>query len=216
MTMIRSLAIGLVMLGTSSLAAAQTDSTVVPDSLATTSVFRSEMAGIEIQKPKAWHFADLQTVMENRASVKLKDAEFQELVQKMASAPLVVAMKHQEPYDALNPSFQVLVRPAAGLEGKSGVEVMQLVTPALAKAFTDFKVVKPAHAIDVGGRPAGRLVISYSVATQDGREFSSLATLVMIPKGKVLYQIGFSGPPDGPDKLTKEIDEILASVKWLD
>ena len=215
--MTRSLAIGFLILGTFPLyAEAQTDSTVIPDSLATTSVFRSEMAGIEIQKPKDWHFADLQTVMENRASVKLKDEEFQELVQKMASAPLVAAMKHEEPYDALNPSFQVLVRPAATLEGKSGVDIMQIITPALSNAFANFKMVKPAHEIKVGGRSAGRMVISYTVEAPDGRAFASMATLVMVPRGKVIYQIGFSGPPEGPDKLTKEIDEILASVKWLE
>jgi hypothetical protein len=31
-----------------------------------------------------------------------------------------------------------------------------------------------------------------------------------------VYQFGFSSPLEGPDKLTGEIAEILASVKWLD
>ena len=222
--MIRSLAVGVFFLGTIPLSAtAQHDSSVVvpdsvavPDSLANTSVFHSEMARIEIQKPAPWHFADVQSVMKNRALAKLDDAAFLEAVTAMAKRPLVAATKHEESYAGLNPSFQLIVRPAANLEGKSGVELLQLYIPRLSQAFTGFKVVSEPHAITVAGRPAGRLDVSYTITTQDGQKLPSTSTLVLVPNGKVVYQVGFSYPPEGPDKLTKEIDEVLASVKWLD
>ncbi|HET9235108.1 MAG TPA: hypothetical protein VFP10_13295 [Candidatus Eisenbacteria bacterium] len=193
-----------------------TDTSIARPDSALTNVFRSEMARIEIRKPAAWYFADLESMMEHRASVKLKDEDFQKALTTMASAPLVAAMKYEEPYESLNPSFQVLVRPAATLEGKSGVEILSMIQGGLANAFENFKVVQPVSEIKVGGRLGGRLVATYTVATQDGLEFPTRSTLVLIPRGKVIYQIGFSGPPEGPDKLTGEIDEILASVKWLE
>jgi hypothetical protein len=192
------------------------DSVALPPDSAQVNVFRSEMAGIEIAKPASWHFANLQSVMENRASVKMKDEDFQKQLAQLATAPLVAATKYEEPYEALNPSFQIIVRPAATLEGKSGLEIMHLVEPGLRNNFSDFKVIEAARECVVSGRPAGRLSASYTVASQDGRTFPTRTTLVMIPRGKVLYQIGFSGPAEGPDMLTKEIEEILGSIKWLD
>jgi hypothetical protein len=215
--MIRSLAVGVFLLGTIPLsAAAQPDSVAVPDSLANTSVFHSEGARVEIHKPATWHFVDLQSVVKHRGSVKLEDEAFLDAVKKMGKRPLVAATKHEASYAELNPSFQLIVRPAANQEGKSGVELLELYIPRLSQAFTGFKVVRAPFAITVAGRPGGRLDVSYAITTEDGKNLPSRSTLVLVPNRKVVYQVGFSYLPEGPDKLTKEIDEILGSVKWLD
>jgi hypothetical protein len=222
--MIRSLAVGIFFFGTIPLSVTAepgstvvaSDSVAVPDSLANTNVFHSEGARIEIQKPATWHFVDIQSVVKHGGSVKLDDEAFLDATKKMGKRPLVAATKHEASYTGLNPSFQLIVRPAANQEGKSGVELLQLYIPRLSQAFTGFKVVTAPYAITVAGRPGGRLDVSYAITGQDGKTLPSTSTLVLVPQGKVVYQVGFSYPPEGPDKLTKEIDEILGSVKWLD
>lgn len=178
--------------------------------------FRSDAARIELRKPAGWHFQTLESAFANRAAVKMNDEEFQKAVAQMASAPLVVATRHVEPYDSLNPSFQVIVRPLGTLEGRSGVEILRVVEPALRANFADFATVDSIRATSVAGQPAARMTIRYTLRTQDDREYPTRATLVMVPRGKVLYQLGFSGPPTGPDAIASEVDSVLASVRFLD
>jgi len=179
-------------------------------------LFRSDIAKFEMRKPEGWSFTSVQAAVENRADVKMKDEEFQKALERLASAPLVVAAKHEEPFDDLNPTIQVLVRPLGQMEGRSGVEILRVVMPALESQFEDFAVVEEASETRVAEAAAGRATVRYTLVTQDDREFPTQATLVMVPRGKILYQIGFSGPAEGPDAFTTEIDEVLATVRFLD
>lgn len=179
-------------------------------------VFRSDIAKFELKKPDGWRFTSVQSALENRADVKMKDEEFQKAVQQMASAPLVVVAKHEESFDDLNPTIQVLVRPLGQMEGRSGVEILGVVIPALESQFEGFELIEKAAETQVGGQAAGRATVRYTLVTQDDREFSTQATIVMVPRGKVLYQIGFSGPAGGPDAFTTEIDDVLGTVTFLD
>ena len=146
----RMLALGLFLLGASHVVAgAQTP----PDSSLQAGVFHSEAARIEIQKPAAWHFAKLDSSLNNLGSVRLTDEAFLETVKRMNKRPIMAATKHEESYAGLNPSVQLIVRPAANLEGQSGVELLQLYVPRLSQAFTGFKVLKEPYAVTVAGRP---------------------------------------------------------------
>ena len=178
--------------------------------------FRSDAARLELRKPSGWHFQSIETALANRATVKMNDKEFQKAIEQMASAPIVIASKHAEPYDKLNPSFQVIVRPAGPLEGKTGSEILGMIEPTLKAQFADLTSVGAIRETSVGGKRAARLTIRYTLRTQDGREYPTQATLVTIPRGKVLYQFGFSGPPDGPDAITTEVDTVLASVRFVE
>jgi hypothetical protein len=198
------------------------DAGAPPDSIGTasdaadSSLFRSPTARVEVRKPATWVFADLQTVMKQRATARLTDEDLDRYVKEHASAPLVAAMKHPEPYDDLNPSFQLLVRPAGALEGQSATAIMGMIETGLRGMLVDFKTVEPVRAIEVGGKNAARLTATYVVSNPEGREFPTRSTLVVIPEGKLLYQIGFSGPPEGADRLGDEIEEVLGSVTFLD
>lgn len=178
--------------------------------------FRSVAARLEVHKPSGWHFQSLESVYANRAMVKMNDEEFQEAIEQMASAPLLIATKHEEPYDNLNPTFQVIVRPAGPVEGKTGVEILQLVEPTFKAQFADFTFVDKIRETSVSEQQAARMTVRYTLKTHDGREFPTQATIVMVPRGKVLYQFGFSGPPDGPDAITTEMDSVLTSVKFVE
>lgn len=177
--------------------------------------FRSDIAGIELAKPDGWHFQNLEVVARHRASVKLKDSEFQEAIEQLASAPLVVATKHPEPYESLNPSFQLLVRPLGQLQGSTGTELLNLVLPTLASNFEEFKLVEEISEIEVGGVLGATLTAEYVVQTLDGAVYPSRATIVVIPRESFLYQFGFSAPPSGPDALSREVKSVLSSVTFL-
>jgi hypothetical protein len=179
-------------------------------------LFRSDAARIEMKKPKGWRFSTVESALANRANVKMKDEEFQKALESSGATPIMVVMKHEEPYDKLNPAIQMIVRGAGPLEGKSGVEILTLVEPVLKSQFENCTTVDTVRATTVGGQTGARMTLRYTLKTPDGREFPTQSTIVMIPRGKVLYQIGFSGPPEGDDAVAAVIDPALASVKFLE
>lgn len=179
-------------------------------------LFRSDVARIELRKPSGWHFQSLESLIQNRASVKLNDEEFRKAIERMATTPLMIVTRHQEPYESLNPSLQVLARPSGPLAGKTGGDILRLVEPTLRAQFADFTSVEEIHDVTVGGQAASRLTARYTLKTKDGREFPTQATIVVVPRGAVIYQFGFSGPPEGPDALTGEVDAVLQSVNFLE
>lgn len=119
-----------------------------------TNRFHSPTAGFTIIKPDAWQFASMEQVAAHRAVARLKDKELEEQIRRRANAPLVVILRHPEPYDALNPSLQVMVRPLGQLEGKSALELLRLVIPTLQRAMADFAFAEPIREMKVGGMPA--------------------------------------------------------------
>lgn len=179
-------------------------------------LFRSEVAGIELKKPGGWRFQNLEALAKARASAKLKDEEIQERMNQLATAPLVVATRHPEPYGSLNPSLQVLVRPLGQLQGSSGREILDLVLPTLRNAFQDFELVSPISPVEVDGVKGAQLTAEYTVATNEGLEFETRATIVVIPRKSYMYQFSFSAPPTGPDALTDEVTKTLESVEFLE
>jgi hypothetical protein len=178
-------------------------------------VFMSAAARIEFKKPKGWHLQSLETAFANRASVRMKDAEFQKAVEANGAAPIFIATKHEEPYEKLNATIQVICRPAGPLAGKSGVEILNAVLPGLAQQFADFETVDPVKEVVVGGQTGARMTMRYTLHTKDDQTFPTQSTIVMVPKGGVLYQFGFSGPPEGDDAVAPEIGAFLATVKFL-
>ena len=65
--------------------------------------FENATAGIALLRPAGWQTASLQTVQANRERVQLSDAELQAALQKTATAPLFVFMKHPEPIPTSTP-----------------------------------------------------------------------------------------------------------------
>jgi hypothetical protein len=179
-------------------------------------VFRSQIARIELAKPTGWHFLDLESIARHRATAKLKDEELQEAILQFATAPLVVATKHPEPYDSLNPSLQVLVRPLGQLTGASGAKILELVKPTLESAFEDFQLLEPVTTFELGGVPAARLTATYTVQTQTGAVFPTKAIMIVVPRGSYMYQFSFSAPPSGKDAIGREVSEVLDSVRFLE
>lgn len=178
-------------------------------------VFRSGPAQIELHKPAGWHFQGTDLALANRAAVKLSDEEFQKAMQRNAALPIVVATKHPDPYDSLNPSVQVIARHSGSLKGSNPTEILGQVEPVFRRQFADYVLLDGIRETYVGGERAARMTVRYTVGTDDGREFPTQTTMVMVLRGELVYQFGFSASPTGLDALTEEVEAVLRSVKFL-
>lgn len=178
-----------------------------------TNRFHSPTAGFTIEKPTDWQFGSLSQVATNRAVARLKDKELEQQVRRRASAPLVVILKHPEPHPDLNPSTQVILRPMAGLEGKTAVELLKLVVPTLQRAMAEFTFVEPIQEVKLSGLPAAYMKAKYTVGNADGDEFKTLTRMWLVPRGSFMFLISMSGPQEGPDVSEPEFKAILKSIR---
>ena len=174
--------------------------------------FHSQTAGFTITKPSSWVFATAEQIVRNRETVRLKDKEIQDLVRQRASMPIVAITKHPEPYGGLNASVQVVLRPLGKLEGMSAVELMKVGLPTLRRGVAGFKFVEAIRATSVSGRDAATAKFTYTVGTAGGERYAVLSRMWMIPRGKLLFTVGMSGPPEGDDLSEEEFAAILESI----
>jgi hypothetical protein len=179
---------------------------------ATAQRFENATAGISLVRPAGWQTASLQTVQENRERVQLSDAELQAAMQKAATAPLFVFLKHPEPNPDLNPSIQITLRPLGTLAGQPPTEIMKLAVNALQKALPDFTFVTAITDAQVSGLSGAHMRAKYTVMNRDGASFKVLTRMWLVPRGAYMFMIGMSGPQEGPDVSEAEFAAALASI----
>ena len=182
-----------------------------------TNTFHSVTAGFQIEKPEGWRFASLEQVSRNRATARLKDEELQKLIREDASAPLVAIVRHDEPYDSLNPSFQVILRPIPpSLQGSTPRQILEVILPTLESGFQDFKLEAPIHEFELSGLAAAELTAQYTVSNPEGRVFPTRATMIVVPRGEFMFLMSASAPPEGPDASREEFEALVGSIQIAD
>jgi hypothetical protein len=122
-------------------------------------------------------------------------------------------MKHPEPYEDLNPSFKVNIKPLGQLKGKSGKDIIGLLLPQLQKAFKDFKLVQPPMEVLVSGIKSGYVRLNYSLQIPDGTMFPTTSELWIVPRGDYFFMMGAGTRQDEKTGSRKEIVDIIQSVK---
>lgn len=176
-------------------------------------IFKSITVGFEVTKPKGWSFVTAQENLDNLKRTKLSDDEFQKLMLKYATAPLVAMMKYPEPYDDLNPSLKVNIKPFGQLKGRDGKEVISLILPQFQKMFKDFQLVQAPIDVHVAGLKAAYVRINYSLQIPDGRTFPTTSELWIVPRGDYFFMIGAGTRQDEKTGSRKEIEQIMKSIK---
>lgn len=180
---------------------------------ADSTAFHNPTAGIQLKRPADWRFVTTAQHMENLKAVKLTDEEFQAAMQKYSTAPLVAMMKHPEPFDDVNPSFKVNVKPYGDLKGKSPAEILGLLLPQLEKVFKDFTLVQRPTDAMVSGIKSAYARMDYSLEVPDGRTFPTTSELWIVPHGDYFFMIGAGTRQDEKTGSRAEIQGILKSVK---
>ena len=180
-----------------------------PDS----TVFNNPTAGFQLKRPAQWHFATAAQHMENLKAIKLNDEEFHAAMQKYSTAPLVAMMKYPEPFDDVNPSFKVNLKPYGELRGKSPTEIISLFVPQFSKMFKDFSLVQPPTEAVVSGIKSGYMRMNYALEIPDGRTFPTTSELWIVPHGDYFFIIGAGTRQDEKTGSREEIKRILKTVK---
>jgi hypothetical protein len=177
------------------------------------SVFKSVTAGFEVAKPNEWQFVTADQNLENLKRTELNDKEFQAAMVKYATAPLVAMMKYPEPFDDLNPSFKVNIKPLGQLKGIAPTKILGMFVPQFEKVFQDFKLVEPPVLVTISGIESGYMRMNYSIKVPDGRTFPTTSEMWIVPRGDFFFMIGAGTRQDEKTGARKEIQAILDTVR---
>jgi hypothetical protein len=178
--------------------------------------YSNPTVGLSLTRPKGWQFATADEVAENFKRTKLSDEEFQKMLEKYSTAPLVAMMKHPEPFDDLNPSFKVNIKPLGGLPPNDPKKILSLVTKQFPKVFKDYKLVTAPTDTKISGLVAAYAKIHYSLEIPDGRSFPTCSELWIVPRGSYFFMIGAGTRQDESTGTRSEIRAILDSLKLVE
>lgn len=176
-------------------------------------VFNNPTAGLQVTKPAEWSYVTAAQNMDNLKATKLNDEEFHAAMQKYATAPLVAMTKFPEPFEDVNPSFKVNLKPYGGLKGTPPQEIINLVVPQFQKAFKDFVLVQPPTDVVVSGIKSAYARMNYTMEIPDGRTFPTTSELWIVPHGDYFFMIGAGSRQDEKTGSREEIQSILKTVK---
>jgi hypothetical protein len=174
--------------------------------------FESVTVGLKITKPTDWQFLSAQDNMENLKRVDHGSPELKAAILKYATAPLVVMAKYPEPYDDLNPSVKVNIKPLGELDGNNPSKILNLILPQFKKSFQDFNLVQKPVETTIAGLKASYMRLNYSLAIPDGRSFPTTSELWIVPRGDFFFMIGSGTRQDEATGSRKEIKEILDTL----
>lgn len=176
--------------------------------------YSNKDVGLAVEKPQAWHFLSVQSIVENRQRVRLKDEELAEVIRQRARQPVVVIAKYKDPalQPDVTPTAQITLSPAGALKGAPPERVLEAMLQPIQRGLADFQFVKPVHATAVAGLAAAHAVADYRVANEEGLSFPVRGRLWVVPRGAFVFLIGMSGPQQGADVSEEEFAGILKSI----
>ena len=180
---------------------------------ASDNTFTNVTVGFSVTKPDSWQFFTAEQNLENLKRMQLNDEQFRKVMLKYSTAPLVAMMKYPEPYDDLNPSLKVNVKPLGNLKGTDPKGIISLVAGPLKSVFKDFEITVPPTDTTVSGLRAGYTQFNYSLAIPDGRSLPTTSELWIVPRGDYFFMIGAGTRQDEKTGTRAEIQNILKTVK---
>lgn len=174
--------------------------------------FYSKAFGFGLTKPEGWYLINDSVLQEDRNTIRLDDAELEKMRRQNPNIPLVVFTRHPEPYPTLNPSVAVTVS-FLPVEGVPPVDAMKMSTEISRLGFPDLKEVEPPQPAVVSGMEGAYTHVTYTAMFADGQKFLTRTRMWIIPRGKIMFTIGMTGPQEGPDIFEDLYPQILKSVK---
>ncbi len=176
-------------------------------------VFHHAGAGFSITKPTDWNYMSPEMAVAARQSVKLDDQELEKMIKENPNSPLVVLTRYQEPYPTLNPSVSVNITPmpVQGISPKDFLNLM--LSEGVQKMFPDMIYVDEVQDANIDGINGAYTKVKYTLAAGD-MKFPTMTRMWLVPRGKVMFTVGMSGPQDGPDVSEESFQEILKSIKF--
>ena len=174
-------------------------------------VFHHPGAGFSMTKPMDWKYLSPEMVKTASESTQWNDAELEKAIKENPNAPLVVITRYVEPYPTLNPSVAITMVNLP-IEGMPPKDILNMSTEVLKRAYPDLTYVDEVQDANVDGINGAYTKIKYTMAAGD-RKFPTLTRMWLVPRGKIMFTVGMSGPQDGPDVSEEAFKEILNSIK---
>lgn len=167
--------------------------------------------GFVLTKPADWHFLSTQQHRENLGRVEFSSEAFKRQVVEQSSAPLVVAMRHREPFSGLNPSLRVTVKPFGAATKRDPLAILGVILPGVARQLGGIEVIQPPAATTVAGLPAAHAVVHYTLRTTDGGEFATTSELWIVPNGDFYYVIG-AGYAQDDEAIRTQVRDVVGTL----
>jgi hypothetical protein len=160
------------------------------DDPAKAEVFKDAKTGFEIAKPEGWYYFG----RERRVR------------------PLVAFSKYREPYDDLNPSFEVHVRPIADLQGMGLPEGLRPILE-MQRSVLGARVAQGPSVAEVAGKQAAYARLEYTAETPEGLELPVTSQLWAVPDGDHFFLVDAGTRQDEKTGTRKEIEAILRTIR---
>ena len=174
-------------------------------------VFHHPGAGFSLTKPMNWQYLSPEMVKTASEATKWNDAELEKAIKENPNSPLVVITRYPEPYPTLNPSVAVTIVNLP-IEGMPPKDILNMSTEVLKRAYPDLTYVDEVQDANVDGINGAYTKIQYTMNAGD-RKFPTTTRMWLVPRGKVMFTVGMSGPQEGPDVSDEAFKEILSSIK---
>lgn len=185
------------------------------NALANDTIFVSPSHGLEFYKPLKWHWLSAEENKKNLEGAKFGDKKADSLIKKNPSAPLVAITKYKEPYDDLNPSIKVDLKPLGNFQGKNPSEIINAFLPFLKKAFPDMKNEIGPMDTTFNGIKAGYFRGLYTMNVPKIGDFQANTEMWVVPKGSYFFLIGSGTRKDEKSGSRKEVHAILKRMKII-
>jgi hypothetical protein len=176
------------------------------------SVFSNPTAGFTVTKPVGWHYVTAEQNLNNLKATQLSDKEFQAAMVKYATTPMVAMTKYKEPYDDVNPSFKVNIKPLGQLKGRNSKEIIGVILPQFQKLFKDFVLVQPPINVKVGGVSSAYTRINYTMDAAGIGALPITSELWIIPRGDYFFMVGAGTRQDEKTGSRKEVESIINTI----
>jgi hypothetical protein len=167
--------------------------------------------GLSVVPLPEWHVVSAKENAENLRSVEMDDKQFQELAIRYANSPVVALSKYKEPYEDLNPSFKVNVRPSGAFAGKSPSEILAAALPTFSRAFSDLKVQEGPRPTKVAGHEAAYARLAYTMRA-GGAAFPTISEVWIVPRGPIMLMIGTGTRADERNGTRAEVLQLVDSL----
>ena len=174
-------------------------------------VFHHAGAGFSITKPSDWKYMSLEMLEAANKSIKMDDKDLEKMIRENPNSPLVVITRYQEPYPTLNPSVAVTMVQLP-IEGMPPKDILNMSTEVLKRAYPDLTYIDEVQDANIDGISSAYTKIKYTVAAGD-MTFPTITRMWLVPRGKVMFTVGMSGPQEGPDVSEDSFKEILKTIK---
>ena len=176
------------------------------------SVFSNPTLGFSVTKPIGWHYVTAEQNLNNLKATQLSDKEFQAAMVKYATTPMIAMTKYSEPYDDVNPSFKVNIKPLGQFKGQDSKEIINVILPQFQKLFKDFVLVQPPTNVTVGGISSAYTRINYTMYAEGIGTLPITSELWIIPRGDFFFLVGAGTRQDEKTGSRKEVESIINTI----